>query len=152
MRIAIAAGAVLVALLAVVAGAAWLDGDGVTRAGFRISGDEPGLRGAAFLEQDGDRLNGFIVVWGLEPGSVHAVHFHGPDSGCGAKADPVAVHPDLRADARGVAYATVDVTVERDLLDGGFYYNVHEGPSRQAENPEIACGDIAADSSVEAAR
>jgi hypothetical protein len=150
VRIAIAAGAGLVALLAGVAGAAWLDGDGVTRTGFRISGDEPGLRGAAFLEQDGDRLNGFVVVWGLEPGSAHAVHFHGPDSACGAKADPVAVHPDLRADARGVAYAKVDVTVERDLLDGGFYYNVHEGPSRQAENPEIACGDIAADSSAAA--
>ncbi len=26
--------------------------------------------------------------------------------------------------------------------DGGFYYNVHEGPSRQADNPEIACGDL----------
>jgi len=152
VRIAFAAGAGLIALLAVVAAAAWLGDDSRTQAGFRISGDEPGVSGAAFLEQDGEQLRGFVVVWGLEPSSAHAVHFHGPDSGCGAKANPVAVHPDLRADANGVAYTAVDVTVEQELLGGGFYYNVHEGPSRQAENPEIACGDIAADGSVAAAR
>jgi len=151
VRIAIAAGAVI-ALLAVVAAAVWLDDDGRTQAGFQISGDAPGVRGAAFLEQDGGQLRGFVVVWGLKPSSAHAVHFHGPDSGCGVKADPVAVHPDLRADANGVAYITVDLTVEQELLGGGFYYNVHEGPSRQAENPEIACGDIAPDGSVAFAR
>jgi hypothetical protein len=71
------------------------------------------------------------------------VHFHGPDSRCGTKADPVAVHPDLRADDDGVAYAEIDIEADRRLLGGGFYYNVHEGPSSKADNPEIACGDIA---------
>lgn len=143
MRLALAAAIGLAALLTLVAGAVWLDDADPRRAGFSIAGDDPSVRGAAFLEQDGDRLNGFVVVWGLAPNSAHAVHFHGPDSGCGTKADPVAVHPDLQADANGVAYINVDVAVDRELLGGGFYYNVHEGPSRQAENPEIACGDIA---------
>jgi hypothetical protein len=88
-------------------------------------------------------MTGHVVVWGLEPNTEHAVHFHGPDSRCGAKADPVAVHPDLRADADGVAYAEIDIAPDRGLLGGGFYYNVHAGPSSEAENPEIACGDIA---------
>jgi hypothetical protein len=54
----------------------------------------------------------------------------------------VAVHPDLRADANGVAFADVEVAAEQELLGGGFYYNVHEGPSRLADNPEIACADL----------
>ena len=152
MRIALAAGAALVALLLVVVAATrLLDGDAGLQAGVRITGAES-VRGAAYFEQDGDRLQGFVVVWGLAPRSAHAVHFHGPGSSCGAKAEPVAVHPDLRADANGVAYIAVDMAVERDLLGGGFYYNVHEGPSRQAENPEIACGDIAAADAAAAGR
>ena len=117
------------------------DDDGQA-AGLRLEGEDSTVSGVGFLEQEGERVTGFVAVWGLEPGSEHAVHFHGPSSECGAKADPVAVHPDLKADEDGVAFTSVDLTAEQELLEGGFYYNVHEGPSSQAENPEIACGDL----------
>lgn len=139
-------GALVIALLVVViAAAVLLDGgdDDAEVAEVRLAGDEPTVQGVAFFEQDGDRMTGHVVVWGLEPNSEHAVHFHGPDSRCGTKADPVAVHPDLQADANGVAYTDLDIAAERELLGGGFYYNVHAGPSSEADNPEIACGDIA---------
>lgn len=143
MRILVAAAVALVALAAVGAAAALLsDDDGAPAAGVRIASDLPGVAGVAFFDQRDERLTGYVALWGLEPGSRHAVHFHGPDSACGTKADPVAVHPDLEADANGVAYTTLDLEVEHRLVDGGFYYNVHEGPSSQAENPEIACADI----------
>jgi hypothetical protein len=147
VRVVAAVGAVLVALVVALAAAAWLGGDddGTEASAVRLAGDGSGVRGVAHFEQEGARTTGFVVVWGLEPGSEHAVHFHGPDSACGTDADPVAAHPDLRADADGVAYTDVDVTADQPLLGGGFYYNVHQGPSTEAENPEIACGDITAD-------
>jgi hypothetical protein len=136
--------AVAIALVAAgVAAAARLNDDGERDvAPVQIAGQQSSVRGVGHFEQDGERLTGFVVVWGLKPNAGHAVHFHGPDSRCGAKADPVAFHPDLRTDEDGVAYAEVDIATERKLLGGGYYYNVHEGPSSQAENPEIACGDI----------
>jgi hypothetical protein len=143
VRIVLGLGAVVAVAIAAVAVAAWLtDGDGdAAAASVRLDG-ESSVEGVAFFEQDGDRMTGYVVVWGLDPNSEHAVHFHGPDSSCGAKADPVAVHPDLRADANGVAFADVEVAADQKLLGGGFYYNVHEGPSRLADNPEIACADL----------
>jgi hypothetical protein len=144
VRIVLGLGVVVAVVVAAVAGAALLtdgDGDAAAATGVRLAG-ESSAEGVAFFEQEGDRLTGYVVVWGLEPNTEHAVHFHGPDSNCGAKADPVAVHPDLKADANGVAFANVDVAAEQELLDGGFYYNVHEGPSRVADNPEIACADL----------
>jgi hypothetical protein len=144
VRIVLAAGAALAVVLAVVGAMVWLgDDDSAEVADVRLAGESE-VEGVALLEQDGDRMTGYVVVWGLEPNTEHAVHFHGPDSRCGAKADPVAVHPDLRADANGVASTKIELEAEDDLLAGGFYYNVHEGPSRRADNPEIACGDIAA--------
>lgn len=102
-----------------------------------------GPRGAGFFRQKAGRLRGWVVVWGLEPHSTHAVHLHGPNSTCGTKADPAAVHKDLRADSRGVAYAKVDVESRVQVLRKGFYYNVHRKPSNVGENPEIACGNVA---------
>ena len=144
MRFVVTAAAIVVAVLVgVVAGTTWFDDDEPAEtAGVRIVGNGSGVRGVGFFEQDGDRLTGFVAVWGLEPNSEHAVHFHGPDSSCGTKADPVAVHPDLKADRSGIAYTNVELRAEQRLLGGGFYYNVHEGPSRVADNPEIACADI----------
>jgi hypothetical protein len=143
VRIAIGAAAVLL-LVAVISAVVVLSDEeaGGEVADVRLAGEEPGVRGVAHFEQDGEEMTGYVVVWGLEPNSEHAVHFHGPDSACGTKADPVAVHPDLRADGNGVAFTEVDLSADRPLLDGGFYYNVHEGPSRLAENPEIVCGDL----------
>jgi hypothetical protein len=101
-----------------------------------------GPRGVGLFRQDGTRLRGWVVVWGLRPGSRHAVHCHGPSSRCGRKADPIAVHQDLRADAQGIAYATVDVRSPSQVLRTGVYYNVHRGPAIVSENPEIACANV----------
>lgn len=101
-----------------------------------------GPRGVGFFRQTAGRLQGWVVVWGLDPRSKHAVHFHGPNSACGIKADPAAAHADLRADSRGVAYAKVDVRSRPHVLRKGFYYNVHRKPSIASENPEIACGNV----------
>jgi hypothetical protein len=154
MRVVVGAGVALLAVVVLVVGASALlddDGAGAQAAGVRLAGEDAGVRGVGFFEQDGGRMTGFIAVWGLEPNTEHAVHFHGPNSECGAKADPVAAHPDLRADEDGVAYTNVELEAEQPLLTGGFYYNVHEGPSSQAENPEIACGDLAPEDASTAA-
>jgi hypothetical protein len=140
----VAAG-ILVGVLASLAFAALArDGDGATVAEFDIEpSTSGGPRGVALLSYEDARVRGRIVVWRLEPGSRHAVHFHGPDSACGMKADPVAIHPDLKADADGTASARVDIRTATNVLERGFYYNVHAEPSVVAENPEIACGNVA---------
>ncbi|MDQ4030559.1 MAG: superoxide dismutase family protein [Actinomycetota bacterium] len=140
----LAAAAVVALSVAAVATATTVgnDGNGAEVAGVRIAADGSTVRGVAHFEQEGDQVTGFVVVWGLEPNSAHAVHFHGPKGRCGTKADPVAVHPDLTADGNGVAYTNVAIAAKTQLLGGGYYYNVHAGPSRDAANPEIACGDI----------
>ena len=134
--------ALLVVLVLVVGGSVLLDDGGgdAQAAGLRLAGEGSSVRGVGFFEQDGEQVTGFVAVWGLEPNTEHAVHFHGPSSECGTTADPVAAHPDLKADQDGVAFQEVDLTAAQQLFTGGFYYNVHEGPSSQAENPEIACG------------
>jgi hypothetical protein len=101
-----------------------------------------GPRGVGLFRQTGARLRGWIVVWGLDPHSKHAVHFHGPESACGEKADPVAAHADLKADSKGVAYAKVEVRSRIQVLRKGFYYNVHQKPSIASQNPETACGNV----------
>jgi hypothetical protein len=153
MRVVVGAGVALIAVLVLVGAFALLDDDGgaAQAAGVRLEGESSSARGVGFFEQEGDQMTGFVAVWGLEPNTAHAVHFHGPNSECGTKADPVAVHSDLQADEDGVAYATVELTAEQPLLAGGFYYNVHEGPSSQAENPEIACGDLGSEDASSAA-
>jgi hypothetical protein len=101
-----------------------------------------GPRGVGLFRQTGASVRGWVVVWGLAPRSRHAVHFHGPDSFCGQKADPVAAHADLVADARGVAYTTVKIRSPVQVLRKGIYYNVHARPLTADENPEIACANV----------
>ena len=101
-----------------------------------------GPRGVGLFRQTGATLRGWVVVWGLAPRSRHAVHFHGPKSACGQKADPVAAHADLVANARGVAYANVTIRSPVQVLRKGFYYNVHAKPFTATENPEIACANV----------
>jgi hypothetical protein len=147
------AGAILVAVGILVGASATLafgalgDDDGAaeaqTIAELEIEPAEAGgPQGVGLLRRRSGRVSGSVVVWGLVPGSRHAVHFHGPDSSCGTKADPVAVHPDLEADADGVATAQVDIAAPSDILRPGFYYNVHAESSAVNDNPEIACGDL----------
>jgi hypothetical protein len=101
-------------------------------------------RGAAYFTQRGARLSGWVVVWGLEPGSAHAVHFHGPRGSCASKpAKPaVAAHADLVADGKGVAFTRFATTSTVQALRRGFYYNVHSHPSSHGASPSIACGAI----------
>jgi hypothetical protein len=102
------------------------------------------VRGAAYFTQRGARLSGWVVVWGLEPGSSHAVHFHGPNGTCASKpAKPAkAAHDDLVADSRGVAFKRFSVPSPNQVLRRGFYYNVHEHPTAHGASPSIACGPI----------
>jgi hypothetical protein len=101
-------------------------------------------RGAAYFTQRGARLSGWVVVWGLEPGSSHAVHFHGPNGTCASKpAKPAkAAHEDLVADSRGVGFRRFSVASPSQVLRRGFYYNVHQHPSAHGSSPSIACGAI----------
>lgn len=101
-------------------------------------------RGAAYFTQRGARLSGWVVVWGLEPGSSHAVHFHGPAGTCASKPakPPLAAHRDLVADARGVAFQRFAVSSSAQVLRRGFYYNVHSHPSSHGTSPSIVCGEI----------
>lgn len=101
-----------------------------------------GPHGVGLFRQTGTRLTGWVAVWGLAPHSRHAVHFHGPKSACGQKADPVAAHADLRADGRGVAHANVDVVSRMQVLRKGFYYNVHVAAASAGKTPEIACANV----------
>jgi len=146
LGIVLVAAGILVGALASIAVAALAGddaGDARTVAEFAVVPSVAGgPRGAALLTYEDGALRGRVVVLGLEAHARHAVHFHGPDSSCGEKADPVAIHPDLEADSDGVATARIDVETATNVLQPGFYYNVHAGPSTLADNPEIACGDV----------
>jgi hypothetical protein len=120
--------------------------------------------GSATLEQKGDKLTGTITVAGLEPGSDHAEHLHGPDGSCEPKkmvSNMAVVLPDLKANAKGVATAKVDFTVHQQVVEPGYFIMVHEEPTPAAErdqigaapaspafmqalskNPGILCGDV----------
>jgi hypothetical protein len=101
-------------------------------------------RGAAYFTQRGARLSGWVVVWGLEPRSAHAVHFHGPRGTCASSpAKPArAAHADLVADVRGVAFQRFSVLSPALVLRRGFYYNVHQHPAAHGTSPSIVCGEI----------
>jgi hypothetical protein len=119
------------------------DADGTTIAELEIQPTTSGgPQGAGVLRYRDGRLTGRVIVAGFEPGTSHAVHFHGPSSSCGTKADPVAIHPDLEANAAGVATAHLDIAVPLNILEPGYYYNVHAEDSTASENPEIACGNV----------
>ncbi len=138
------AGGILVGAFASIAfGVLREDADETTIAELEIRPSSAGgPEGAGVLRHRDGRLTGWVVVSGLEPRTRHAVHFHGPNSSCGTKADPVAIHPDLEANAAGVATARIDIAVPSNILRPGYYYNVHAADSTASENPEIACGDV----------
>lgn len=120
--------------------------------------------GTATFEQKGDKLTGTITVTGLEPGSRHAEHLHGPDGSCEPKkmvTNMAVVLPDLEANGKGEATAKVDFTVHQDVVEKGYFVMVHEEPTPPAQrdqigaapaspafmqafakNPGILCGDV----------
>ena len=138
------------------------DRSGFTLTALEAGGDE---RGAGYLEQDGDRLRGWIVVWGLEPDSHHASHLHADpegetDASCpDAQTDRHAIDfEDLTADANGVATHEIDVLVGERVVRPGVYWMVHAHGGHDhaghgehdppAENPGLLCGDLVAGSAA----
>jgi hypothetical protein len=120
----------------------------------RVVGGGP--RGVAFLEQRGTRLTGWIAVWGLKPGTVHANHLHGPNAACRPAArrttDHVANMPELKANKNGVAFRKINMQVTQTAVTKGVYWMIHKNPTSAAmpmpssptspTNPPLACGDI----------
>ena len=102
------------------------------------------VRGVAYFTQRGRQLSGWVVVWGLDPRSAHAVHFHGPNGTCRSNPakPPRAAHADLVADDRGVAFRRFSVLTSSQVLRRGFYYNVHARPASAASSPSVTCGEI----------
>ena len=140
-------GTIALGCLAIIASAA--SGGAVTRTVAAVELRPDGgsaARGAAYFTQRGARLSGWVVVWGLEPRSSHAVHFHGPSGTCASTPakPPQAAHRDLVADARGVAFQRFAVASSMQVLRRGFYYNVHSHPSSHGTSPSIACSEIRA--------
>jgi hypothetical protein len=136
---------VLAAMTAVTAGSVSAGGPRETHvAGVQLTSASPGgPQGVAYLRQRGQRLTGWIVVWGLAPGSGHAWHVHGPNGSCtGTQRDPVASDDDLVADANGVAYVRIATTTTFQVIRRGFYVNVHELSSEDGAGPGITCGNI----------
>jgi hypothetical protein len=96
--------------------------------------------GTATFEQKGDKLTGTVTVDGLEPGSDHAEHLHGPDGSCEPKkmvSNMAVVLPDLKANAKGEATAKVDFTVHQDVVEKGYFVMVHEEGTPPAERDQI---------------
>lgn len=139
---------VVVAVAALAVGGIAIAGAGAAQPSRVVAGvllqpsAESGVRGAAFFRQEGRRLSGWVAVWGLEPNSAHAVHFHGPSASCAKPAPAVAAHADLVADAKGLAFANFRTRSEQLVLRGGFYYNVHAKPATEGTSPDISCGNI----------
>ena len=136
---------VLAAITAVTAGSVSAGGPRPTRiAAVQLTSASPdGPQGVAYLRQKGQRLTGWIVVWGLAPGSAHAWHVHGPNGSCtGTQADPVASDDDLVANQNGVAYVRIATTSTLQLIRRGFYVNVHALSSLDGAGPGITCGNI----------
>jgi hypothetical protein len=106
-----------------------------------------GPEGVAYARQAGRRVTGWLVVWGLEPGSTHAWHFHGPRGACTPAArnrGVVAGGPDLTADENGVAFLRFRITSDTTVVARGFYVNVHEQSTPGGVGAGITCGNIQA--------
>jgi hypothetical protein len=97
--------------------------------------------GVVRVIQRGARLRGFVVVWGLEPGSRHANHIHGNAPGAAAaRCNPAGRRtmrhlddrPDLIADERGVAFGVINERVTERAVRRGVYLMVHQNPSPPA--------------------
>lgn len=147
-RIAVlAAAALLLALAATGAGSAAPAATGTVAAIQLKPVGGSGVQGVAFLQQKGKKVTGWVVVWGLEPGSTHAMHIHGPNGSC-TKGTGVAVgFPDLVADAQGVAFAKLSGDAKTQTLKKGFYLNVHVYSSEEIQTKGLdatTCGNMRA--------
>ena len=105
-----------------------------------------GPEGVAYLRQKGNRLTGWLAVWGLEPLSAHAWHVHGPQGACtpaSANKGVVVGGQDLVASNLGVAFLKFSLTTQTRVIAKGFYVNVHESSTPDGVGAGITCGNIA---------
>lgn len=128
--------------------------DGVTRSTFaalwQVEGS--GVSGMAGVRQRGTSLVVGLVVTGLEPGSRHAAHVHGPLATCAKRTKRHAAElGDLVADAKGVIRVTRRVAVDEMVVGmPGYFVMVHANPGKKlangtmAKNPPIACATLPA--------
>lgn len=114
--------------------------------------------GIVHVVQRGRALRGYIVVWGLAPHSRHANHVHGnPVGEPAARCNPparrtmrhLAERPDLVANGRGVAFATINERVSERAIRRGVYLMVHANPTAASghamapmTNPPLACANL----------
>ena len=118
-----------------------------TRAKARVRPSAAGseVEGKVWAKQVGTSLQVEIRLEGLVAGSVHAQHVHiGSCSAQGAVSVPL---PDATADSNGkyTAIHTVAAPAGVNVVNGGYYYNLHAGSSAAAGDG-IACGDLRATS------
>ena len=111
-----------------------------------------GVRGLAYFQQRGLKLQYWVVIFGLEPNSTHAAHIHGPKGACtptSANKGVAVPFPDFTADDNGVAYKAGSISLRsspiKQVLRKGFYFNVHVYPTAQLQAKglvAITCGNI----------
>jgi len=132
-----------VALLAGGIGGAGTEGPAIASVELKAQGGS-GVRGLAVFRQRGVFLRGQVAVWGLQPGSRHAAHLHGPAASCDRPLPAaVATHADLVADRAGVAYATFSLRARALVVTPGFVYDVHA--RGRAGGSVASCGAIRPD-------
>ena len=155
-------GAALVALAATILalGAAGCGDDGdeaedhTTAIGFSQIADS-GVSGEVDLTQDGTRVTGNIEVFGLEPGTAHAMHIHGvagKDHGC-AEDERTSEHlinlPDVTADDEGVGRIEIDIEGPADAIREGTYIMVHQDPTPGSMDGDMSGGGADATSQAQ---
>jgi len=119
--------------------AAGCGGGEVRTAGFElVPFEDGGPPAVAYLEQDGDRVRGWVVAWGLRPGSPHAAHLGPTGADCARRPpDPRVRLPVLRADENGVAFRRFTVSAEEDVAGPRWALTVHTADEQSAR---AACG------------
>jgi len=117
----------------------------VRTAAFELTPFEAGgPLGVAYAEQEGTRVRGWISVWGLQPGTGHALHLGPTGSNCAAERPrPVLPLRSARADENGVAFArfTTDAEPGQDVVGPGWALTIHTGP--RVRSARAACGPAA---------
>jgi len=117
----------------------------VRTAAFELTPFEPGgPLGVAYAEQDGTRVRGWVTVWGLQPGTGHALHLGPTGVNCAAERPrPVLPLPGARADENGVAFArfATDAEPGQDVVGPGWALTIHTGP--RVRSARAACGAAA---------
>jgi len=100
--------------------------------------------GVAYAEQDGTQVRGWLSVWGLRPGSGHAVHLGPTGTNCAAER-PRPVLPLRRAwaDENGVAFArfATDAEPGQDVVGPRWALTVHTAEG--LGSARAACGAAA---------